>query len=413
MKQELRCHAVLCPSSNKARSMASLLQQRLHQALVDFRKEKLSRQNARLSLANSVYDAPSMPFRKILLHTGSSNYRPALERGKAAPRLKAIEEEDLQLEEETTQHELCRSASTPNSNMQNIIEEEEEEEEETNDAYSDAATDVTSLASSTVCGDVSVGVLVDLEQHVPSTFAIGMDDEDDDDEESEEDKDEITNYLPDDATVEAVNTALSRVIADDVEVDSAASVSPDSNQFSTSGKKSKPDKLKEELEEEVDCLAGEVRLLRLSSEQDAISDESGYSEESSPSTVGGSRVQQQQHLQQQQHRHHQHPQQQLLRKGGMREIHSGKTTLVTLNASPKKSDEKGQKDDVVEVVEADDGNDDDEDDVDHVVEDVDVDSSSTQCDLTVRSAMMDDRTAASRDFLLHSSTRITEFCINI
>ena len=41
--------------------MADRLSARLHQALVDFKKEKLWRQNARLSLANSVYDNPTMP----------------------------------------------------------------------------------------------------------------------------------------------------------------------------------------------------------------------------------------------------------------------------------------------------------------------------------------------------------------
>ena len=89
MKQELRCHAVLCPSEKKARLMATRLQERLHQALVDFRKEKMSRQNARLSLANSIYENPTMPCRKILLHTGSSNYRPSPDRAKSAPKLKA------------------------------------------------------------------------------------------------------------------------------------------------------------------------------------------------------------------------------------------------------------------------------------------------------------------------------------
>jgi hypothetical protein len=67
MKQELRCHAVLCPREDKAKEMALNLQNRLHQALVDFKKEKISRQNARLSLANSIHDNPSMPYRKLLL----------------------------------------------------------------------------------------------------------------------------------------------------------------------------------------------------------------------------------------------------------------------------------------------------------------------------------------------------------
>ena len=62
MKQELRCHTVLCPSENKARLMAKRLKERLHQALVDFKKEKVWRQNARLSLANAADEQKTMPF---------------------------------------------------------------------------------------------------------------------------------------------------------------------------------------------------------------------------------------------------------------------------------------------------------------------------------------------------------------
>jgi hypothetical protein len=45
-----------------------------------------------LSLANAVYDNPSMPRRKILLSVGANHYRPPLERSKSAPKLMAIEE---------------------------------------------------------------------------------------------------------------------------------------------------------------------------------------------------------------------------------------------------------------------------------------------------------------------------------
>lgn len=100
MKQELRCHAVLCPSENKARLMAKRLKERLHQALVDFKKEKVWRQNARLSLANAADEQKTMPFRKIMLQAGSSNYRPPLEKGKSAPKLKVIEEVILEEDED-------------------------------------------------------------------------------------------------------------------------------------------------------------------------------------------------------------------------------------------------------------------------------------------------------------------------
>ena len=117
MKQELRCHAVLCPSENKARLMAKRLKEKLHQALVDFKKEKVWRQNARLSLANAADEQKTMPFRKIMLQAGSSNYRPPLEKGKSAPKLKVIEEVIVEEDED----QLSSSASSP---------EDEDEEDE-------------------------------------------------------------------------------------------------------------------------------------------------------------------------------------------------------------------------------------------------------------------------------------------
>ncbi|XP_014203343.1 uncharacterized protein LOC106635734 [Copidosoma floridanum] len=93
LRPELRCHAALCSKESTARRLASVLDARLHQALLEFRRDKVSKQNARLSLANSVYENPSLPRRKILLSTGGSNYRPPLERSKSAPKLSAIEED--------------------------------------------------------------------------------------------------------------------------------------------------------------------------------------------------------------------------------------------------------------------------------------------------------------------------------
>ena len=91
MRQELRCHAVLCPSENKAREMAKRLKERVHQALVDFKKEKVWQQNARISWDNS--SLLTMPFRKIMLQPESSNYRPPLAKSKSAPKLRVIEED--------------------------------------------------------------------------------------------------------------------------------------------------------------------------------------------------------------------------------------------------------------------------------------------------------------------------------
>ena len=69
------------------------------------------KQNARLSLANAADEQKTMPFRKIMLQAGSSNYRPPLEKGKSAPKLKVIEEvifeedeEDQDMEQDPDDH---------------------------------------------------------------------------------------------------------------------------------------------------------------------------------------------------------------------------------------------------------------------------------------------------------------------
>ena len=53
-------------------------------------------------MANAVYEHPSLPRRKLLLSTGSHNYRPPLERSKSAPKLTAIEECDEEDEPSTS-----------------------------------------------------------------------------------------------------------------------------------------------------------------------------------------------------------------------------------------------------------------------------------------------------------------------
>lgn len=92
LRHELRCHAVLCSSAAVAQQIETELKESLALALLEFRRDKISRQNARMSLANSVYENPSIPRRKILLSTGGHNYKPPLERSKSAPKLTSIEE---------------------------------------------------------------------------------------------------------------------------------------------------------------------------------------------------------------------------------------------------------------------------------------------------------------------------------
>lgn len=119
LRHELRCHAVLCSSATVARQIEVKLKESLSLALNEFRRDKISKQNARLSLVNSVYDNPTIPRRKILLSTGSTNYRPPMERSKSAPKLTIIEE-NLEEDEEifegrarnpSLKHKLCDSSS--------------------------------------------------------------------------------------------------------------------------------------------------------------------------------------------------------------------------------------------------------------------------------------------------------------
>ncbi|KAK2578730.1 hypothetical protein KPH14_007806 [Odynerus spinipes] len=113
LRPELRCHAALCSKESTARRLASTLNARLQQALLEFRRDKVSRQNARLSLANALYENPSLPRRKLLLSTGGQNYRPPLERSKSAPKLSAIEEDAVaeEIEQQRLLEEL-RSLET-------------------------------------------------------------------------------------------------------------------------------------------------------------------------------------------------------------------------------------------------------------------------------------------------------------
>ncbi|XP_064105356.1 protein FAM43A-like [Macrobrachium nipponense] len=104
LKQELRCHAVLCPKNEKAEAMAAQLRVRLASALQEFRREKVVRQNARLSLMHAIYDSAAIPRRRLLLSTGSANYRPPLERSKSAPKLGAIEESIEEEDEDDLGH---------------------------------------------------------------------------------------------------------------------------------------------------------------------------------------------------------------------------------------------------------------------------------------------------------------------
>ncbi|EYC03404.1 hypothetical protein Y032_0094g2737 [Ancylostoma ceylanicum] len=102
LKPELRCHAVLCKRSSDPLTIHTKLQEFLHAALQEYRREKLAVQNARLT------GSAGCPRRKRLLHTGSLNFRPPVCRSKSAPRLGSIDEE--QEEPESDNESVCYRA---------------------------------------------------------------------------------------------------------------------------------------------------------------------------------------------------------------------------------------------------------------------------------------------------------------
>ncbi|VDO96371.1 unnamed protein product [Soboliphyme baturini] len=100
MKPELRCHAVLFSKSGSARVFAQLLRENLLIALKEYKRDRIHRQNSRISSAHTGH--PSTPLRKQMLSIGGQHFRPPVNRSKSAPRLQCINEateEELKNEE--------------------------------------------------------------------------------------------------------------------------------------------------------------------------------------------------------------------------------------------------------------------------------------------------------------------------
>ncbi|VDK86528.1 unnamed protein product [Onchocerca ochengi] len=108
------CHAALCKKLSDPYKIAQTLEHNLRAALQEYRREKLCRQNARLN-ALIVGQSSNGPKRKLLLQTGSLNFRPPVGRSKSAPRLFAIDEENEYLEEQQEEYSdadsLCYAES--------------------------------------------------------------------------------------------------------------------------------------------------------------------------------------------------------------------------------------------------------------------------------------------------------------
>ena len=251
MKQELRCHAVLCPKEDKAKQIAKNLQDRLHQALVDFKKEKISRQNARLSLANSIHDNPTMPYRKLLLQTGTCNYKPPIERSKSAPKLTSIEEAEKEEDSELPDSDEEECVHNTNYNIAML------------QVHRDPSIMLDECPTTRVLSFSSSSTMFCEDNH----------------EEASDEEDEITDYI---GSVGAASAASSG---------SPGSASRGS--LTSPGDSAEPpDPDCQSLSDQSDSghgdgLSSSLGLIRVS-EQDTISDESGYSED--PIATSGKEV---------------------------------------------------------------------------------------------------------------------------
>ncbi|GMT03266.1 hypothetical protein PENTCL1PPCAC_25440, partial [Pristionchus entomophagus] len=87
LRPELRCHAILCKKKGEAAALQESLTNSLHQALQEYRREKMAHQKARASSLTG-----TCPRRKLMLQTGSLHFRPPVSRSRSAPRLGSIDE---------------------------------------------------------------------------------------------------------------------------------------------------------------------------------------------------------------------------------------------------------------------------------------------------------------------------------
>uniref|UniRef100_A0A4X2MBD1 Family with sequence similarity 43 member B n=1 Tax=Vombatus ursinus TaxID=29139 RepID=A0A4X2MBD1_VOMUR len=102
----LRCHAVLLARAHKARALARLLRQTALAAFTDFKRlqrqsdaRHVRQQHLRAAAGAAAASVPRAPLRRLL--NAKCAYRPpAAERGRGAPRLSSIQEEDEEQEEQ-------------------------------------------------------------------------------------------------------------------------------------------------------------------------------------------------------------------------------------------------------------------------------------------------------------------------
>uniref|UniRef100_A0A0K0FKA9 PID domain-containing protein n=1 Tax=Strongyloides venezuelensis TaxID=75913 RepID=A0A0K0FKA9_STRVS len=121
MKPELRCHAVLCKKHSEPMLISSRLTDFLHSALQEYKREKILMEKAR---KNSIFNGPC-PKRKLMLQTGSLNFRPSISKNKALSRLGSINEEEEIIDDIQNKINLIDEEKLEKITSQTIIEKNE------------------------------------------------------------------------------------------------------------------------------------------------------------------------------------------------------------------------------------------------------------------------------------------------
>ncbi len=130
LKSEIRCHAVLCERARDAKEIENLLNSRLQQTFLEYKREKRRQQNSRLcNSKNGGLLAGQVGTKKRAFTKSTKNYKPPVQHGMcSAPKLDDVLEEEEEEEEEQFDHEISIQASECNLNRNSNFYESDEDE---------------------------------------------------------------------------------------------------------------------------------------------------------------------------------------------------------------------------------------------------------------------------------------------
>jgi hypothetical protein len=126
LKTEIRCHAALCQKTRDAKSIEYLLNNRIQQTFLEYKREKRRQQNSRLcNTKNGGLLSNQMGCKKRVPSRITRNYKPPVQHGMcSAPKLDDVleEEEEEEDEEETVENEIdIEVEEDTNFNIENYL----------------------------------------------------------------------------------------------------------------------------------------------------------------------------------------------------------------------------------------------------------------------------------------------------